>query len=109
MKISGVAKGQYKQLCPHSWAKCNGDEKTLLYKIQRAVDLGKTVHTYKNGCKIKRYYYLNILTDGKEVMTIWKDKTTERFMVSEKRKKRYWAARFQRQQVKANQEVLQTV
>lgn len=89
MKISGVAKGQYKQLCPLSWAKCNGDENTLLYKIQRAADLGKTVYTYKNGCKIKRYYYLNILVDDKEIMTIWKDKSTKPYFVSDKRKNKH--------------------
>ncbi|MGG1659510.1 hypothetical protein [Brevibacillus sp. NRS-1366] len=103
MKISGVAKGQYKQLCPSSWGKCNGDEKELHFKIQRAVALGKTVYTYKNGCKIKRYYHLNILTDGKEVMTIWRDKTTEPFLVSYKRKEKY-RVKYMKEQSEAEKE-----
>lgn len=89
MEINGFTKGQYKQLCPISWRKCNGDEKSLEYKIKRAVDLGKVTYTYKNGCKLIRYYYFNFLVDDKEIMTMWQDKSQEPYLVTEKQKMEY--------------------
>lgn len=86
LKVSGVAKGQYKQLCPLSWSKCNKNEKTLVYKIRRAVDLGRETHTYSNGCKIVRYYYHNFLVSDSEIMTMWKDESRQPHNVSEQQK-----------------------
>lgn len=89
LKISGVARGQYKQLCPFSWEKCKGSEPLLSYKIRRAVNLGLKTHTYFNGCRIIRYYYLNFLVSDKEIMTIWKDTTREQYHISENKKRLY--------------------
>jgi hypothetical protein len=73
LKVNGVAKGQYKQLCQLSWGKCKGNENLLVYKIRRAVDLGTKTHSYNNGCTIVRYYSLNFLVGSNEIMTIWRD------------------------------------
>lgn len=86
MNISGVVKGQYKQECPNSWEKCNGNESLLEYKIKRAVELGKVAHTYKNGAKIVRYHSKNFLIDDSEIMTMWTDKNTKPVAVSEEMK-----------------------
>lgn len=83
LKVSGVAKGQYKQLCPLSWDKCKGNEYMMLYKIRRAVDLGKQTHKYQNGCRIVRFHHLNFLVDQNEIMTIWKDDSRPRVAVNE--------------------------
>lgn len=89
LKINGVVRGQYKQMCSKSWYKCNGDEKELDFKIRRAVDLGKHTYTYKNGCKIIRYHFLNFLIDDNEIMTMWKDSSRPPYHVSEDLKKEY--------------------
>lgn len=85
MIISPIVKNQYKQLCPNSWNKCNGDEEQLQYKIKRASELGKVVHNYENGSIVIRYYFLNFLVDKKNniVMTMWKDKEVPKFDIEE--------------------------
>lgn len=89
LKINGVARGQYKQLCPRSWSKCNGDESELSYKIRRAVKLGTETYLYRNGCRIIRYHNLNFLIGDNEVMTIWRDYSTPPYDVSEELKVSY--------------------
>lgn len=89
LTISGVTKGQYKQLCPLSWKKCNNDHTLLNFKIRRAVKLGKHVHTYSNGCKIIRYHSHNFLISDGEVMTMWTDISREPHTVSEASKQMY--------------------
>lgn len=89
LKVSGVAKGQYRQLCPFSTEKSEREHVSINYKIRRAVSLGKVVHSYNNGCKIIRYHNLNFLSDNKEIMTIWRDDTTERYDVDKQVKELY--------------------
>lgn len=86
LKVNGVARGQYKQLCPMSWGKCNGNEGLLAYKIRRAVDLGKETYTYSNGCKIIRYGALNFLVSRHEIMTVWVDNSRPVVVVADEEK-----------------------
>lgn len=109
LKISGVAKGQYKQLCPYSWHKCNGDHKLLEYKIKRAADLGKVTHTYSNGSRIVRYYNLNLLVSGNEVMTIWYDKSYPRVGIDESLKEAHMNVVFRGKNDWRDQEGLYTL
>lgn len=97
LRISGVTKGQYKQICKYSWHKCNGNEGELSYKIRRAVNLGKQTHVYRNGCQIVRYYYLNFLISEDEIMTMWSDHSCPPYEVSERTKHLYDSLRKNKQ------------
>lgn len=91
MKVNEIAIAEYKRLCPVSWHKCKGDDERLLYKIIRAVKLGKKIYTYENGCKVIRYECVNFMLDedGKEIMVIWKDKGRGYVQVRESTKDLY--------------------
>lgn len=86
IKISGVAKGQYKKLCPYSAINSEQKGVPISYKIKRAVQLGKVTHIYKNNSVIIRYYFLNFLVSEKEVMTIWMDRMTLPYIISNNKK-----------------------
>lgn len=91
MRVNEIAVAEYKRLCPVSWHKCKGDDERLLYKIIRAVKLGKQIYTYDNGCKVIRYQCVNFMLDEdeKEIMVIWKDKGKGYVTVRESTKNLY--------------------
>lgn len=85
MIISGVAIGQWNQVCN----KKEGVRRTS-YKIHRAIVLGKMTHNYPDGSYIVRYYDLNILVNyNGYVMTVWRDTETKKHVIKESRKLKY--------------------
>jgi hypothetical protein len=73
MKVSGVAIGQWNQICK----KKEGIRRTI-YKIFRAIVMGKVSHVYKTGDYIVRYYDMNVLVSRTGlVLTVWRDTETE--------------------------------
>lgn len=85
MKISGVAIGQWNQICK----KKEGIRRTK-YKIYRAIVMGKVAHIYASKDYITRYYDMNILVSHTGlVLTVWRDNATEQFKICEKLKAKY--------------------
>lgn len=85
MRISPVTRRQYRHFCKTSTNKSNRDFNIIDYKIRRAVDLGKTTFTYRNGSRIVRYFHLDFLVsaNNKEVMTMWEDYGRKPHLVDE--------------------------
>ncbi|WEG18660.1 hypothetical protein PQ478_09275 [Alkalihalophilus pseudofirmus] len=89
MKINSIVRDAYKKMCKASCAKVKDNQTKIDYKIQRCVDLGKTIHTYDNGHKIVRYHKMNFLVGDYEIMMAWFDFTAPEYKVSEQDKKEY--------------------
>lgn len=85
--VSGVARGQWKQLCK-GYYNCD-DTELITNKIIRAYYLGQIVHFYNNGNYITRYHDLNILLSESEIQTIWRDITRPSVFVDEEVKRKY--------------------
>jgi hypothetical protein len=85
VKVSGVARGQWYNLTK----KKEKDVKMVNYKIERAVKLGQIAHVYPTGEYIVRYYNLNIMVNGDDILTIWRDRSRPMVNVLEKSKKMY--------------------
>ena len=85
--VSGVARGQWKQLCK-GYNDCY-DTELMTSKITRAYCLGQIVHIYDNGNYITRYYDLNMLVSENEIQTIWREITSPSVFVDENVKRKY--------------------
>lgn len=85
MIVSGVAIGQWNQICK----KKEGVRRTK-YKIIRAFVMGKLSHVYTTKDYIIRYADLNLLVSRSGViMTVWRDKVNRNVIIDEKIKKQY--------------------
>lgn len=85
MIVSGIAIGQWNQIC----RKKEGIRRTR-YKILRAFVMGRLSHTYKSKDYIVRYCDLNLLVSHTGViMTVWRDKSTPNVIVDEEFKTKY--------------------
>lgn len=99
MKISGVALGQWNQICK----KKEGIRRTQ-YKIYRAIVMGNVAHTYMSDDYVIRYYDMNILVSHTGlVLTVWRDTETAPYVIGHKTKARYDAATTHKENIrKAN-------
>lgn len=85
MYISGIAIGQWNQIC-----RKQGTVGEINYKIHRAIVLGDVSHVYHSGDYIVRYYDLNIMVSRTNlVMTVWRDIMTKPFYIDEEVKAEY--------------------
>ncbi|MCR8994582.1 hypothetical protein [Brevibacillus laterosporus] len=85
MKISGVALGQWNQICK----KKEGVRRTT-YKIYRAISMGEMSHIYASGDYIVRYQDINLLISKTGlVLTVWRDTITPNYKISDRVKKHY--------------------
>jgi hypothetical protein len=85
MKVSGVAIGQWNANCKNK----EGRRRTI-YKILRAIVMGKVSHVYRTKDYIVRYHDLNILVSNKGiVLSVWRDKTRKQHFVPETFKEQY--------------------
>lgn len=85
MKATGIARGQWNNLCK----KKVKDIAELDQKILRAYALGEITHVYKTGEYIVRYYDLNLLCNSTNILTIWRDKSRPRILISSEAKHKY--------------------
>ncbi len=88
LKVSNLARLQYKKLCKKSWAKCNGSELELDHKIVRSANLGASSARYGKVVS-KRFFYLTFLIYKNEVKAIFLDRSIKPFLVSEMDKLMY--------------------
>ncbi|OME54039.1 hypothetical protein BSK59_15775 [Paenibacillus odorifer] len=96
MKISGVAIGQWNQICK----KKEGIRRTQ-YKIYRAIVMGNVAHTYASKDYIIRYHDMNILVSHTGlVLTIWRDSNTDTITIVDKVKAKYDAKTTHKQNIK---------
>lgn len=88
MKINSLIKKQWGQLCKNKFH----SDLYFEYKIKRAIELGQVTYIYENGCRIVRYYDLNFLIDPKldEVLTLWRDVSTQPVDISYGLKKAHY-------------------
>ena len=85
--VSGVARGQWKQLCK-GYYNCD-DIQLVEDKIIRAYYLGKIAYIYDNKNYIVRYYDINLLISENEIQTLWRDITSPSVFVDENVKRKY--------------------
>lgn len=85
MKVSGVAIGQWNDICK----KKEGAHRTK-YKLHRAIVLGRVVHVYVSKDYIVRYHDLNILVSHIGlIMMVWRDQSRPNVVILDEDKDEY--------------------
>ncbi|KAF6565290.1 hypothetical protein G9G63_09015 [Paenibacillus sp. EKM202P] len=87
MKISNNVIDKYKELCPHSYLKCDSIT-DVEFKIKRAVVLGCQIKQDENGEKLIQYYYNCFVVKDNNVIDMFKN-MNEYIEVREKVKNAY--------------------
>lgn len=96
MKISGVAIGQWNQICK----KKEGIRRTT-YKIHRAIVMGKVTLKYPTGDYIVRYHDLNLLVSKAGIVyVVWRDIEAEKHTIKDKVKMKYVARTTHKENIK---------